>query len=104
VKWNYDLTEAPSDNRRLLALWHWEAPHRDVVRIVWLADKPHAGYRYLCDALSSAPYYIDTPHAFCLIPEIERERSGEIGKAMSINDPPSKRKRASWPKEKRSKQ
>lgn len=70
--WDYEMESAPTDNRRILGLWHFDAPERDVVRIVWLAEKPHAELRYLCDALSEAPHYIQDPHAFCLIPEIKR--------------------------------
>lgn len=72
--WNYDLTQAPTlIGKRILGLWHNDAPERSKVMITWLAQEPNSGYRYLVHDGSDFPHYVPDPDAFVLIPPLKPE-------------------------------
>lgn len=72
--YDYDLTQAPKDDTRILGLYKLRAPGTEQgwsyhSRVIWLAKEPTESLRYLTDERSDAPYYIDDPIAWARTPQ-----------------------------------
>lgn len=73
-RYNYDLTQAPKDDTRILGLYKLIAPGTAMgwvysTRIIWLATEPTAGLRYVTDERSEFVYYIQDPIAWAGTPK-----------------------------------
>jgi hypothetical protein len=73
-RYNYDLSQAPKDETRILGLYKLIAPGTSQgwvysTRIIWLAREPTAGLRYVTDERSEHPYYIQDPLAWSETPK-----------------------------------
>lgn len=72
--YNYNLKQAPKDGTRILGLYKLIAPATEQgwvyhTRIVWRADKPTSGLRYLSDERCEFPHYIQDPIAWAEVPK-----------------------------------
>jgi hypothetical protein len=73
-RYNYDLSQAPKDETRILGMYKLIAPSTEQgwvyhTRIIWLAKHTISGLRYLTDERCEFVHYIQDPLAWSETPK-----------------------------------